>query len=139
MKAYQSLSGFRSGHDFRPWLLKIVTNEARNHGLSARRRGFREMAWGRGSMASGAPLTPEHLALASERRRYLLAAIRQLSPRDQTVITCRYLLELDEAEVASILGKPRGTVKSRLARALKRLRESLTEQEIEVLGIGAAE
>ena len=139
VKAYQSLSGFRSGHDFRPWLLKIVANEARNRRLSAQGRGFRELTWGRKSMANGTPLTPEHLVLASERRRYLLAAIRQLPPQDQTVIAYRYLLELDEAEIASILQRPRGTVKSRLYRALKRLRESLTDQEIEVPGIGVAE
>ncbi|MGW1927666.1 RNA polymerase sigma factor, partial [Streptomyces massasporeus] len=43
----------------------------------------------------------------------------------------RYLLELDETETAQALGWPRGTVKSRLSRALKKLGlvlgESLTE------------
>jgi len=40
-------------------------------------------------------------------------------------IACRFLLELSEEETAAALGIRRGTVKSRLARALARLRETL--------------
>jgi RNA polymerase sigma-70 factor (ECF subfamily) len=115
-KAYLSLSSFRSGSSFRPWLLKIVTNEASN-----------------------SQMTPEQLVLASERSRYLLTALRQLSPADQAVIACKYLLELNEAEIAEFLGRPRGTVKSRLSRALQRLRDSLTDLQTEVIGIGTTE
>jgi RNA polymerase sigma factor (sigma-70 family) len=139
VKAYQTLSRFRPGNDFRPWLIRIVTNEAKSRQLSTRRRGLREATWGRRSLTGGAILTPENLVLASERHRYLLAALRQLPSEDQTIIAYRYLLELDEAEVAEVLGRPRGTVKSRLSRALRRLRDSLTDQQIEVLGIGALE
>jgi RNA polymerase sigma-70 factor (ECF subfamily) len=39
-------------------------------------------------------------------------------------VTCRYLLELSEAETAAVLSWPTGTVKSRLSRALDRLREA---------------
>ena len=54
-----------------------------------------------------------------------LAAIRALREDDQQVIACRYFLELTEAETAAVLGCPRGTVKSRLSRALQRLRQRL--------------
>lgn len=46
---------------------------------------------------------------------------------DRLVIACRYLLDLSEEETASALGCPRGTVKSRLSRALGRLRAGLVE------------
>jgi RNA polymerase sigma-70 factor (ECF subfamily) len=46
------------------------------------------------------------------------------------VVTCRYLLDLDEAESAAVLGWPRGTVKSRLHRAMARLRD-LLEAEVD--------
>jgi Sigma-70, region 4 len=42
-------------------------------------------------------------------------------------VVCRYFLELDEEETAAMLGWPRGTVKSRLHRALRRLRTTLAE------------
>jgi RNA polymerase sigma-70 factor (ECF subfamily) len=50
-----------------------------------------------------------------------------LSERDRTVIACCYLLELSEAETAAALGVRPGTVKSRLLRALERLREEVGE------------
>jgi RNA polymerase sigma-70 factor, ECF subfamily len=59
---------------------------------------------------------------AREEQRELLAAISGLRPEDRLVIAYRYWFDLSEAEMAEALGCPRGTVKSRLSRALKRLR-----------------
>jgi RNA polymerase sigma-70 factor (ECF subfamily) len=58
-----------------------------------------------------------------------MAAVTTLPERSRLVITCRYLLELTEAETAEVLGWPVGTVKSRLSRALDRLRSELGEPE----------
>ena len=44
------------------------------------------------------------------------------------MIACRYFLELSEEETAGALGVPRGTVKSRLSRALDRLRAAMGEE-----------
>jgi RNA polymerase sigma-70 factor (ECF subfamily) len=63
--------------------------------------------------------------MATETRAALLAALDRLGERDRTVIAYRYLLDLSEAETAAALGVRRGTVKSRLSRALARLREAL--------------
>ena len=49
--------------------------------------------------------------------------------RDREVVVCRYLLDLSEAETAQALGWPKGTVKSRTARALARLRTRLGARE----------
>ena len=57
----------------------------------------------------------------------LLAGLGRLSDRDRTVIACRHLLELTEAETAAALGVRVGTVKSRLSRALARLRKEVGE------------
>ena len=46
---------------------------------------------------------------------------------DREIIAARYLLDLSEAETAAALGVPRGTVKSRLSRALARLRAALAD------------
>ena len=73
----------------------------------------------------GAVPSPEAALLGSEQREALLAAVGELSEADRQVISCRYFLELSEQETAAALGCARGTVKSRLARALGRLRERM--------------
>ncbi len=56
-------------------------------------------------------------------------AVRLLPGRDRQVLACRYLAELNERETAEVLGVPAGTVKSRTARALERLRAAYAETE----------
>jgi RNA polymerase sigma-70 factor (ECF subfamily) len=68
-------------------------------------------------------------ALAGERRSDLLRAVNALRDEDREVIAVRYFLDLSEAEAAATLGIPRGTVKSRLSRALGRLRERIATNE----------
>jgi RNA polymerase sigma-70 factor (ECF subfamily) len=124
VKAWRALPRFRTGAPFRPWLLAIVANEARNRRRAAGRRAG--LALRAAEEAERAPGTggasPETLVLASARRAALLAALGALDERDRSVLTCRYLLELSEAETAAALGCRRGTVKSRTSRALERLR-----------------
>jgi RNA polymerase sigma-70 factor (ECF subfamily) len=57
-----------------------------------------------------------------EESHELWQAIRHLRAADQQVLYLRYFLELSEAETARTLGIAQGTVKSRLSRALDRLR-----------------
>lgn len=129
VKAYDGLARFRSGASFRPWLLKIVANETRNLHRSAGRRRARELAdWSRTEpLLLAGPGSPVDSALSAERRQALVAGLGRLPERDRQVVVCRYLLDLDEAETSAALGWPRGTVKSRLSRALRRL-ESLLEE-----------
>jgi RNA polymerase sigma-70 factor, ECF subfamily len=107
LKAYRALGRFRQGAPLRPWLLTIAANEARNRRVASSRR--------------------ERLTL---RGAELLAAVERLRETDRLVIACRYFLELSEHETAAVLGWRRGTVKSRLARALERLRFELGGSEL---------
>jgi RNA polymerase sigma factor (sigma-70 family) len=122
IKAYGALGGFRSGASFKPWLLTIVGNEARNRRRSAARRAGLVLRARGEAEGVGAP---EAAALADERRRAVLAALDDLAEADRLVISYRYLLEMSEAETAAALGVARGTVKSRLSRALARLRQNV--------------
>ena len=67
--------------------------------------------------------------LAAERRARLVAAVNTLPERERRVLVCRYFLDLSEAETAQVLAWPTGSVKSRTARALKRLRGLLVPAE----------
>jgi RNA polymerase sigma-70 factor (ECF subfamily) len=71
------------------------------------------------------PTDPVEAAVAAERRRRLVEAIESLDGRDRDVVICRYLLDLTELETAATLAWPLGTVKSRTARALVKLRARL--------------
>jgi RNA polymerase sigma factor (sigma-70 family) len=127
VKAYYALGRFRTQSPFRPWILRIVANEARNRVRSARRREGLMLRVAEDRPSGGAAPSPEAAALDRERDEALLAAMATLSEPDRQIITCRYLLDLSEAETADTLGLRRGTVKSRLSRALGRLRAVLPE------------
>lgn len=133
VKAWYALDRFRPGAPFRPWLLAIVANEARNRRRSARRFDDLTLRVAEDRPSGGAAPSPEAAALADERRRVLLAAVNQLSDSDREMLACRYFLELTEAETASALGCRLGTVKSRTSRALGRLRRVLAEQGVHAL------
>lgn len=121
VRAYQSLRSFRQGEPFRPWLLRIVTNLALNQvrGRSRRQRLFERVGLARPSQVEPAA---DDTFLATDRQRQLWRAIRELPEDDRVVLYLRYFLELPEKEIASVIGKAPGTVKSRLNRAGGRLR-----------------
>jgi RNA polymerase sigma-70 factor (ECF subfamily) len=129
VKAYRALDRFREGSPFRPWLLRIVGNTARNRRRSAGRRlGLRLRVEAAASAARTAP-SPEAEVLGEERRRALLDAVNALSPDDRLVIGARYFLDLPEAEIAALAGVAPGTVKSRLFRARARLADAIGGRE----------
>jgi RNA polymerase sigma-70 factor (ECF subfamily) len=125
VKAWTALSRFRADAPFRPWLLQIVGNEARNRRRAAGRRAAMELRVAEGLRVGGAAPSPEAEAEAAEERAALLCALTSLPDEDRQVISCRHLLQLSVEETASVLGLPEGTVKSRLHRALGRLRKIL--------------
>ncbi|MGH3092390.1 MAG: RNA polymerase sigma factor [Gaiellaceae bacterium] len=129
VKAFYALGRFRPDAPFRPWVLRIVANEARNRRRSAGRRERLALRAVEDPLSGGAVPSPEAALLESEERAGLLAAVEDLREEDRLVIACRYFLELSEEETAAALDWRRGTVKSRLSRALERLRARM---EVEV-------
>ena len=123
VKAWRALGRFRAGAPFKPWLLRIVANEADNRRRSSGRRADLALRAAReGSSGDAAPF-PEAGLLGAERRDALLAAVNALPDDQRAVVSLRYFVGLSEEETAEVLAVPRGTVKSRTARALDRLRE----------------
>ena len=127
VKAYRALDRFRPDADFRPWLLRIMANEARNRVRSSGRRHRLELRLSEGFRPGDAVPSPEAVAVATDERRRLLAMVNELGEDDRMVIASRYFLELSGEETAAALGIAEGTVKSRLSRALARLRARVEE------------
>jgi RNA polymerase sigma-70 factor (ECF subfamily) len=126
VKAWRALDRFRDGAPFRPFVLHIVANEARNRRRAAGRRAGYELRVAGDRASEEAAPSPEVAVLAGERRQALMTALATLSDGHREVIVCRHVLGMSEAETAGVLGLRAGTVKSRLARGLDHLREQLT-------------
>jgi RNA polymerase sigma-70 factor (ECF subfamily) len=125
VKAYDAIGRFRAGAPFRPWLLRIVTNAARNRQRTAQRQ--RALAVRAGSLAVVPQDSPADLVGAAEDRSRLVAALGRLDDRDRLILAYRWFEDLSEAEIATAVGCRRGTVKSRLSRAMARLRVEMDD------------
>jgi RNA polymerase sigma factor (sigma-70 family) len=136
IKAYYALGRFRSDAPFRPWLLKIVANEARNRRRSAGRREGLRLRLEEDRPREDAAPSPEAAVLAGEPRRVLVEALNSLKEDERRVIALRYFLDLSEKEMAAVMGVAKGTVKSRLSRAMKKLRAKLEANEHARVGAG---
>ncbi|MFD3165147.1 RNA polymerase sigma factor [Herpetosiphon sp. NSE202] len=119
MRALRMQHQFDSERPLKPWLLQITANLARNYRRSLRRylRALQRFALQQ----------PEHSEFHETsgpawEATQLWHAIGRLAQREQEVLYLRYFLELSEQETAQALGIAQGTVKSRLHRALVRLR-----------------
>ena len=84
VKAYYALPRFRPGAPFRPWILRIVANEARNRGRSARRRDGLALRVAATDAADAAP-SPEAAVLERADAEALVAALERLPERDRLV------------------------------------------------------
>lgn len=129
VKAWLALHRFRTGAPFRPWLVQIAVNEARNRRRGAGRRTNIALRLAADPGAADSVPSAETEAMAGEERARLASAVGRLREDDQLVIAARYFLGLSEAETATALGWRVGTVKSRLSRALGRLHTELEATE----------
>jgi RNA polymerase sigma-70 factor (ECF subfamily) len=125
LAAYRALPRFRGDAPLRPWLLRIVANAARNRRRASRRRADLELRVLDQFRQGDAAPSPEATVEAAEERAALLRAVNSLDEIDRRVIACRFFLDLDVAESAAVMGCAEGTVKSRLSRALGRLRNRM--------------
>jgi len=128
VRAFTALDKFKRGEPFRPWLLTIALNLARD---SWRRRKARPTPVPLvGEAGTVVPIpspdpSPESAAAGEELRRHAEAAFRRLDQDHQTILWLRVREGLEYDEIATVLGIPRGTVMSRLARARAALRREI--------------
>jgi len=119
LRAYSSLSRFDAQRPLRPWLLRIVSNVARNRQRSVGRYFAALTRYARSDPEALIQRGPEQPADTGA----LWKAVRRLPANIQQAIYLRYFLEMSESEIASTMQVAPGTVKSRLHRGLFRLRK----------------
>ena len=118
LAAVGALDRFDRRRPFAPWLHRIVVNRALDW---ARREALRRKA--------GEPEDePSEEARPAGLGDELMEALAQLPPEQRAVVVLRHLFEYTPGEIARMLELPRGTVNSRLRRALDRLRELIEVQ-----------
>ena len=128
LRAWNHLKRFDQTRPLKPWLLSITANLARNRRRSAGRylaaltRAFRD---------EPTPASVEDKSTQYMEANDLWKAVQNLREPDQQVVYLRYFMDLSVAETANVLQVAEGTVKSRLSRALEKLR-SIIKQEFPV-------
>lgn len=130
VRAWRAIGRFDERRAFRPWLLRIVANAARND-RRARGRAARlaVRAAGQAAPSDNGTRSPEEVVVGDVERRRVVAALNRLSVEDRLVVALRHFEQLSEREMATVLAVPSGTVKSRLSRAMGRLRVELADEE----------
>lgn len=129
VRAWHALDGFKSDRSFRPWLLTIVTNQARDRGRATSRRRKLTIRQRNASADPRFEPSPESALITQEQIDVVLDELERLPEMDRIVLSYRFLLDLPTAEIAEILGIAHGTVRSRISRALTKLRNQLSDDD----------
>ncbi len=125
LKMLESIGRFRwQSAPFSAWLFRIAHNLAMDHFRANRRwQPEEEVPEPAGSEERSA----EEQALHSIGRQSLLELIENLSPEQQQVLTLKFVFNFPNAEVATILGKTEGAIKSLQHRALVSLQKQMAK------------
>jgi RNA polymerase sigma-70 factor, ECF subfamily len=128
VKAYRSLDRFKDGAAFRPWLLRIVVNEA--HNVVRAERRHRRLGLRAAEQHDAPGPAPDEQVLAREELEEVLCALRLLPEQDRVAIALRYFAELPDPEAAALLGASQEAYRVRLLRARRRLQTILEEIDV---------
>jgi RNA polymerase sigma-70 factor (ECF subfamily) len=127
LRALAALPGCRDGRDFRPWLFAIAHNA-----IADARRARRPLVSLDATIDLADPAaSPEELALAAVERREITVLLARLPAEERALVELR-LAGLRDKEIAHILGRTPGAVRTAQYRAVQHLRILLTDQEREV-------
>ncbi len=125
VKAYRSLPRFRVGAAFRPWLLRIVVNEAHNVNRSERRH--RVLGSRAAERHEPAAVAADDTVIAREEVEIVLGGLARLADADRLVLALRYFAEMPDGEAAAFVGISTEAYRVRLVRARKRLQAQLED------------
>ncbi|BCX03562.1 MAG: RNA polymerase subunit sigma-24 [Candidatus Roseilinea sp.] len=123
--AFERIHQYDPKRPFAPWFYRIVVNLA----LKWLRRNRRHSPWETAEERPCNSLQPDDIAERNESLYAVRAALWRLSGEQRTTVVLRFYMDLEEREIAALMNVPLGTVKWRLHRARKTLREVLRQWE----------
>ncbi|OHB78054.1 MAG: hypothetical protein A2W31_16630 [Planctomycetes bacterium RBG_16_64_10] len=121
MIAYRSVNALRDGSRFGPWMLRITRREAMRQ---ARKRRVTLSIH-----VTVDPAVPEDTIRPPDRYEQLIRLINRLPAHERLVVTLHHLDGHPTGAIATITGRPVGTVTKQLSRGIRRLRQWLQKQE----------
>lgn len=127
VKAYRSLRRFRTGAAFRPWLLRIVVNEA--HNVVRAERRHKRLGERAAEQHEAAVAGVDETVLVRDEVETVLSALARLSEADRLAVALRYFAELPDVEAAALAGTSQEAYRVRLMRARRRLQTLLEESD----------
>ncbi len=135
LKAYRARAEFRGESSVSTWLIRIAVNLARDYQRNRRQNFWRRLLGNNPKeaelateMAVDSTPRADRALLAREELQRTMAAVKTLSPQQQTVFHLRFLEELSIEEIAQAMDVETGTVKSHLSRAVNALRQQREKQ-----------
>ena len=126
VRAYLHLAQFRASQSWGAWLLRILRNHCTD--LKRRKRSTETPLWSV-ELPSDSP-SPEASALTRERHNRIAEAICRLPEKYRIPIAMHYLSRRTYREIALALDLPESTITGRLAVGLRKLRQTLSEDEL---------
>ena len=133
LRVYRAISGFKGQSSFSTWLYRVTMNTCLDE---LRRRKNKQTTSLDGLLDAGwSPSddldTPEHHAIASEKRREIQKTISELPEDMRSAVVLRDIHGFSYDEISGILGANVGTIKSRISRGREKLREKfLSKSEL---------
>jgi len=121
VRVIRHIGSFRGDARFSTWLFQIALNQCRNELRKRSRRNFVDIDDVSESLATDPDVDGERMLLAAQVQKFLAS----LPVKMREVLVLRYYHDKSEQEIAAVIGKPAGTVKSRLHRATNLLREKM--------------
>ena len=128
VKALRGFSGFQQGTNFRAWMYRILRNTFLTSRSGSKASATRPLEEEDQEQLSATEETPESIFIASSQKEMLQNALAELPvPFREILLLCDFE-EMSYQEISDTLGIPAGTVMSRLSRARRALRLTLSKK-----------
>jgi len=128
IQIWKNLASFRLKSSVKTWMVRIVVNEVKQQ---FRKKKLPMISLEEATDTPSGSDGVEAVLIHDEERRGLRQTLDRLQPEQKETVVLRYFSELTIPEIAAVTNQREGTIKARLSRALDRLGEVLSRDEMQ--------